>query len=111
MSNIIKIHVIDRKGEKHTIDAEIGKTLKDVILKQIPMDHFGDCGGCCACATCHLYIESSMSWSLNGHEDLNEDEKDMLEMAEGVTNESRLGCQIQVNPQMDGITVTVAQDL
>jgi 2Fe-2S ferredoxin len=111
MSETVVLHIIDRKGEKHTIDADVGKTLKDVIVRDIPMDHFGDCGGCCACATCHLYIESSMSWALNGHEKLSEDESDMLEMSEGVTSESRLGCQVEVNPQMDGMTITVAQDL
>ena len=51
MSDTVTLHLIDRKGQKHTIDAEIGKTLKDVIIKEIQMDHFGDCGGCCACAT------------------------------------------------------------
>ena len=108
MSDTVTLHLIDRKGQKHTIDAEIGKTLKDVIIKEIQMDHFGDCGGCCVCATCHVYIESTSKWAIN---DFTEDEKDMIEMAEGVTDESRLGCQIQVNPEMDGMTITVAQDL
>ncbi len=108
MSDTIVLYVIDRKGEKHTINAEVGKTLKDVIIREIEMDHFGDCGGCCACATCHVYIESTSKWAVNG---FGQDEKDMLEMAEGVTDESRLGCQIQVNPEMDGMTLTVAQDL
>ena len=111
MSDLVVLHIIDRKGEKRTIEAEVGKTLKDVIAKEIPMDHFGDCGGCCACATCHLYIESSMSWSLNGHHELGEEEKDMLEMTDNVTTESRLGCQVEINPQMDGMTITVAQDI
>ena len=109
-SNLVVIHVIDRKGEKHTIEAEVGKTLKDVVLSNIPMSHFGDCGGCCACATCHMYVESSYNWAMNGSE-LNEEEKDMLEMADNITSESRLGCQIEVNPQMDGMTITVAQDI
>ena len=109
-SNHVRIYVIDRKGEKHTIEAKVGQTLKDTVLNAIPMSHFGDCGGCCACATCHMYIESSYNWALNGSQ-LNEEEKDMLEMADNITSESRLGCQIEVNPQMDGMTITIAQDI
>ena len=66
MTDTVKLHIIDREGKKHTIDAEIGATLKDAVLKEIPMSHFGDCGGCCACATCHMYIDSGWKWAVNG---------------------------------------------
>ena len=108
MTDIVKLHIIDREGKNQTIDAEVGATLKDAVLKAIPMLHFGDCGGCCACATCHMYIDSGWKWAVNG---MDIDEKEMLETAEEVNETSRLGCQLQVNPEMDGLTITIAQSI
>ena len=54
MSDTVKLIVTDREGTEHEIEANIGMTLKDVILQSLKLEHFGDCGGCCACATCHV---------------------------------------------------------
>ena len=51
MSDTVKLHVTDRQGNTHEIEATIDPP-KDVIAKNLMLDHFGDCGGCCACATC-----------------------------------------------------------
>lgn len=108
MSDTVKLHVTDRDGNNHEIDATIGFTLKDVIAKNLMIDHFGDCGGCCACATCHVYVDEAYTDKLNTKD---EDEADMLEMSSDQRSNSRLGCQVQVTADMDGMKLEVAQDI
>ena len=108
MSETVKLLVTDRNGEEHTISAPIGFTIKDVIVKNITMDHFGDCGGCCACATCHIYVDESYIDKLDNKD---VDEIDMLEMSSDQRSNSRLGCQVQVTADMDGMKLVVAQDI
>lgn len=59
----------------------------------------GDCGGNCACATCHIYVDTAIV----GH--ANEEERDMLSIADDVQDDSRLGCQISVTQDLDGLVV------
>ena len=108
MSDTVKLHVTDRQGTTHEIEADVGFTLKDVIMRSIPMDHFGDCGGCCACATCHVYVDEAYADKLNTKDD---DEADMLDMSSDNRENSRLGCQVQVTADMDGMKLIVAQDI
>ena len=108
MSDTVKLHITDRQGQLHEIQADVGFTLKDVIARNLQMDHFGDCGGCCACATCHVYVDEAYIEKLNTCDD---DEKDMLEMSSDQRSNSRLGCQVQVTADMDGMKLEVAQDI
>lgn len=108
MSDTVKLHITDRQGESHEIEAIVGFTIKDVIAQSLRPDHFGDCGGCCACATCHVYVDEAYVDKLNI---CDEDETEMLEMSSDKRSNSRLGCQVPVTAEMDGMKLEVAQDI
>lgn len=79
------------KSENRTVEAEMGMTILDAAL-DADIDINYDCGGNGACSTCHIIVEEGMA-TLNGKTD---DELDLLEDAEGVTESSRLACQCQI---------------
>ncbi|HIE66075.1 MAG: 2Fe-2S iron-sulfur cluster-binding protein [Nitrospira sp.] len=82
----------DRPSENVTLEVKEGTTILDVALdNNIDLEH--NCGGSCACTTCHVFIREGM-----GHlSEMEEDEEDRLDTAEGLTLSSRLGCQARVN--------------
>ena len=96
-----KIIVKDREGNVQELSADIGLTLMEII-RDAGMDIEAACGGCCACATCHLYVDNDWLSKLNAKED---DEESMLDQAFNVQDNSRLGCQIEFNDELDGIKV------
>ncbi|MFQ5580218.1 MAG: 2Fe-2S iron-sulfur cluster-binding protein [Nitrospiria bacterium] len=82
----------DRPGENLTLEAKAGTTILDVALdNDIDLEH--NCGGSCACTTCHVIIREGMTHL----SEMEEDEEDRLDTAEGLTLHSRLGCQARVN--------------
>jgi len=108
MSNTVKLHVTDRAGQEYQIEALVGFTIKDAIVRTLQLEHFGDCGGCCACATCHVYIDDKYVSKL---EEADEDELEMIEITEVQKENSRLGCMIPITEDMDGMKLIVAQDI
>lgn len=66
----------------------------------------GDCGGACACATCHVYVPDEWLARLEPQSDM---ERSMLEFAENVRPNSRLGCQIKMSPALDGLRVELPE--
>ena len=100
------IFVKDRDGEEHQLKADEGLTIMEII-RDAGLDIEAACGGCCACATCHVYVEDKWLKKLNG---INEDEESMLDQAFNVKKESRLGCQIDFNNGLDGIKLTLAPE-
>ena len=104
----LKLNVIDREENQTKIDIEEGTTIKDAIEKGLFPDNFGVCGGCCACGTCHIYVNPSDFNKLKTKED---DEILTLEsMAVEPKNYSRLSCQIEFKKEYNDITVTIAPD-
>ena len=101
-----KIIVKDREGNVEELSAEIGLTLMEVV-RDAGMDIEAACGGCCACATCHLYVDKDWLSKLPVKED---DEVSMLDQAFNVNDNSRLGCQIELNEELDGIKVELAPE-
>ena len=101
-----KIIVKDREGNVQELSADIGLTLMEII-RDAGMDIEAACGGCCACATCHLYIDKNWYSKLLPKE---EDEESMLDQAFNVKDNSRLGCQIEFNEELDGIKVKLAPE-
>ena len=101
-----KIIVKDRAGNVQELSADIGLTLME-ILRDAGMDIEAACGGCCACATCHLYVDKDWFSKLSQKE---EDEESMLDQAFNVKDNSRLGCQIEFNDELDGIKVELAPE-
>ena len=102
----MKILVTDRDGNKNTLEFDNNSTLMEIIRDQ-GMDIEAACGGCCACATCHVYIDDK--W-LNKLDPKNDDEESMLDQAFDVRKNSRLSCQINLNDELDGLELELAPE-
>ncbi len=104
--DLFKIHVTDRQGAEHTLDAPDGWRVMEVIRDHdLPIK--AECGGSCSCATCHVYVAEDWLEKLPEQQD---EEVDMLDEAFDVEDNSRLSCQLIMNPELDGLTVTLAPD-
>jgi 2Fe-2S ferredoxin len=97
-----KIKYIEHSGKEHVVDVQPGLTVIEGAVKNMIPGIDADCGGACACATCHVYVDSA--W-LGKIEPMQEMEKTMLDFAEGVEPTSRLSCQIRITAAHDGLTV------
>jgi 2Fe-2S ferredoxin len=90
-------------GKTQEVDAPVGISVLEVAHKnEIPLE--GACEGSLACSTCHVIVEQAFFDKL---EEPTEDEEDMLDLAFGLTHTSRLGCQIIMSDELDGLTVTL----
>ena len=96
-----KMTFIDRDGTRKEVDAPIGLSLLE-IAKRNDIDIEGACEGSLACSTCHIIVDPEWYELLK---DASEDEEDMLDLAFGLTQTSRLGCQIIMTEELDGLTV------
>lgn len=96
------IKFVEPCGNEHDIDVPVGSTVMqgavDNMIDGIP----ADCGGVCACATCHCYVDEP--WMAKAG-NIGDTEKEMLEVATGRKENSRLSCQIKVTSAMDGMVV------
>lgn len=103
----LTVTLTDVKGEVRVIgDAAEGQSLMEVAKARGVEGMFGDCGGGCACATCHVYVDPAW-WDKVGLPD--DIESSMLDMVGDVQREtSRLACQIALTAELDGLVVTVA---
>lgn len=100
------IHVVDHSGQTHDLEGQIGWKLMEVIRdKGLPIE--AACGGCCSCATCHVYVDASWADKLPAK---SEEEEDMLDLALDVQATSRLSCQVEVTNDLNGLKVTLAPD-
>lgn len=97
-----KITFIEHNGTRHVVDAPLGKSVMQVAVDNLIPGIVGDCGGCCSCATCHGYVAAEWADKLPAKE---EDEDMMLEGALEVRPNSRLTCQIDVRPEVDGLVI------
>ncbi|CAG8439193.1 7428_t:CDS:2 [Ambispora leptoticha] len=99
----VKINIITREGDKHTIQANEGDSIMDITMAH-DIDLECACEGSLACSTCHVIVDPKYYEKLDEPTD---EENDMLDLAFGLTETSRLGCQIVMKPELDGITVTI----
>jgi len=102
----MKISVIDRDGNKNLLEGDNNSTLMEVIRDQ-GLDIEAACGGCCACATCHVYINDKWLDKLNPKDD---EEESMLDQAFDVKKNSRLSCQIELSDELDGLELELASE-
>ncbi|GLI64259.1 hypothetical protein VaNZ11_007461 [Volvox africanus] len=100
----VAITYIDKEGKEHTVAAPLGKNLLEVAHDN-EIDLEGACEGSLACSTCHLIFESEDYYKKLP--EATEDELDMLDLAFGLTDTSRLGCQVIVTKGMDGARVRI----
>ena len=101
-----KITFVDAAGQSRTVEAEDGSTVMETALKNASPGIEAECGGACACATCHVYVDESWVERLGKAEQM---EEDMLDFAFDVRPTSRLSCQIKVRPEIDGLTVSTPE--
>jgi ferredoxin-2, mitochondrial len=105
MENTINITVIDREGASHSLEAPTDMNMNMMELcKSYDLPVEGTCGGMAMCASCHMYIVSEHAIL-----ERNDDEEAMLDQAFFVKSNSRLGCQIPLTPELDGLTVQLAE--
>jgi 2Fe-2S ferredoxin len=101
-----KVFVTDREGEQHELQGEIGWSVMEIIRENnLPIE--AACGGCCACATCHVYVDPEWLAKLPEADD---DEGMMLDEAFEVQDNSRLSCQIKYTAELDGLKVKLAPE-
>ena len=102
--DLCRLHVtfIDKEGDEHTFEVAAGDNLLDIAQSE-ELEMEGACGGSCACSTCHIIVESQDLYDAMPEPD--DDENDMLDLAFGLTETSRLGCQVKMAKDLDGLRV------
>jgi ferredoxin, 2Fe-2S len=101
-----KITYIEHSGVVHEIEARDGLSVMEAAVKNNVPGIDADCGGACACATCHVYVDPEWLDEVGAKTAM---EESMLEFAEGVEPNSRLACQIRIAEALDGLTVRLPQ--
>lgn len=101
-----KILFIESSGNQIKVEAELGITLMEVARSNSITGIDGDCGGVCACATCHVYIDDSRLGVLAPKSEM---ERNLLELAHDVQPNSRLACQISISNAVDGLVVRLPE--
>ena len=98
------IIVVDRDGSEQTLEAKSGHKVMEII-RDAGMNIEAACGGCCACPTCHVYVDGEWLGKLAAAD---EEETDMLDLAMDVKDISRLSCQLEMSDELDGLRVELA---
>jgi 2Fe-2S ferredoxin len=99
---MVEINFIDHKGERHQVQASIGMTVMEAAVQNRVPGIDAECGGACACATCHVYVDPDWQEAVGTAERM---EEDMLDFAFDVRPNSRLSCQIKVSEALNGLVV------
>jgi len=101
-----KLTFIQKDGTRQEVEGQNGMTVMEAAVKNMVPGIGADCGGACACATCHVYVEPDWVERVGPR---NEMEEDMLDFAFDVRENSRLSCQIKITDALDGLTVKVPE--
>jgi len=99
-----RITYIESGGAVHVVDVPSGLSVMEGAVENLVPGIVADCGGACACATCHVYVDPEWSARLPAVQEL---EADMLDFAWEPNDSSRLSCQLKVTPEMDGLVVRI----
>lgn len=99
---MIKITYIEHNGTQRVVDVEEGMSLMEAAVSNLVPGIDGDCGGVCACATCHVFVDDAWIAKLAPMESM---EDAMLNLAEGREANSRLACQLKAAPELDGLVL------
>ena len=97
-----KITFIDAQGTSRTVEAETGSTLMEVAVRNGVPGIEAECGGACACATCHVYVDEEWRAAVGEPSPM---EEDMLDFGYDVRENSRLSCQIEMSDALAGIVL------
>ena len=99
---MVKITYIDVEGTARSVEAEEGSTVMENAIRNGIPGIEAECGGACACATCHVYVAEEWRDATGEPEPM---EEDMLDLGSDVRPNARLSCQVRVKPELDGLVV------
>lgn len=99
--------VVNRSGEERMIEATAGLSIMEILRDNGFDELLALCGGCCSCATCHVYFDPKAS-GLTA--DMSDDENDLLDSSDHRDADSRLSCQIIMSAELDGMTIRIAPE-
>ena len=97
-----KVIYIEKNGTRHEVEVPVGTSLMQSAINNMIPGIEGDCGGLCACATCHVYVREPWKQQCSEQEEL---ETNILDFAYDVDEDSRLSCQIKMTEELDGIEI------
>ena len=101
-----KITYIEFNGAEHVIEVAAGLSVMEGAVQNLVPGIDGDCGGACACATCHVYVDPAWADKAGQRSAM---EQSMLDFASSVQDNSRLSCQIKVSQELDGLIVRMPE--
>ncbi|MFY9351773.1 MAG: 2Fe-2S iron-sulfur cluster-binding protein [Sphingobium sp.] len=102
-----KLIVVNRAGEEQAVEGDTGLSVMEVIRDSGFDELLALCGGCCSCATCHVYVDPAFAGALPA---MSEDENDLLDSSDHRNDTSRLSCQVTLTDALDGMRVTIAPE-
>ncbi|USI73965.1 2Fe-2S iron-sulfur cluster-binding protein [Sphingomonas morindae] len=102
-----KLIIVTREGEESSVDGQTGLSVMEVIRDHGIDELLALCGGCCSCATCHVYVDEAYADRLPP---ISADESDLLDSSDHRTAASRLSCQLPFDESLDGMRVTIAPE-
>ena len=102
-----KLTVVNREGEERTVETASGVPVMEAIRDNGFDELLALCGGCCSCATCHVFIDPAFADRLP---EMSEDENDLLDSSDHRSESSRLSCQLPLTDELDGLRVTIAPE-
>jgi 2Fe-2S ferredoxin len=103
---VTKITFIEQNGTRHEVEVANDLTVMEAAVNNLVPGIDADCGGACACATCHVYVDDAWVDKLGEIGDM---EDTMLDFAEDRQDNSRLSCQIKVSDELEGLVVTTPE--
>jgi 2Fe-2S ferredoxin len=101
-----QVTFLTHDGREHAVEAENGATLMETAIRNMVPGIEAECGGACACATCHVYVDEAWKEVVGEPGPM---EEDMLDFAYDVRPTSRLSCQIKISDRLAGLKVTVPE--
>ena len=101
-----KVTYVEFDGTEHTVEVKVGNSVMEGAIKNNVPGIDADCGGACACATCHVYVDAAWRDKTGEKSAM---EESMLDFAENVEENSRLSCQIKVSDALDGLVVRMPE--
>jgi 2Fe-2S ferredoxin len=103
---MVAITFIEFSGTVHTVEAQEGATAMEAAVRNGVPGIDAECGGACACATCHVYVDEAWREKVGEPSPM---EEDMLDFAAEVAPNSRLSCQIKLTPALDGLVLRLPE--
>lgn len=101
------LNIVRRDGSTLSVEGQDGYSVMELIRDNGVDEVIALCGGCCSCATCHVFADPAFADRLP---EMSDDENDLLDSSEHRNGNSRLSCQLRFGPELDGLTVTVAPE-